>query len=260
MSKEFFQSPYYFFLNKKDNDYVLHFSVSENIVEARKNEEKMVIPKEKIKDIKTYVKGLKNKKKTKKEIKKEIDELVDANGSFSNSSIPILDPHLHPKKTMDQTVVTSRITNDPVTRGYRTYYGESVSETDMSKAFGYEETKDMDGKETYEYLKKEMDMSDDEAKKRTEEFGKDPSGEKDKNSKYRKNKKFVTKATLSEIQKQRVYKMLEDVLVDKKNKDNEVTEKEISASNILLKNIKALKKQGEKEGLTVSDLIKLFKK
>ena len=257
MSKEFFQSPYYFFLNKKGDEYILHFSVSENIVEARKKEDKIVIPKNKLKDIKNYVKGLKNKKKGGKEIKKEIEELVDANGSFSNSSIPILDPHLHPKKTMDQTVVTARITNDPVTRGYRTYYGESVSETDMSKAFGYEETKDMDGKETYGYLKKKMGMSDDEAKKRTEEFGKDPSGEKDKKSKYSKNRKFVTKATLSEIQKQRVYKMLEDVLV---NKDSEVTEKDISASNILIKNIKALKKQGEQEGLSVSDLIKLFKK
>jgi fructose-1,6-bisphosphatase len=39
-----------------------------------------------------------------------------------------------------------------VTRGYRTYYGESgedeISEVDLSGAFGYEETKNMDGKKT----------------------------------------------------------------------------------------------------------------
>ena len=62
---------------------------------------------------------------------------------MANSKVPILDPKLHPTKTMDQTVPAARITNDPVTRGYRVYYGESVeefAEEDMSKAFGYQET------------------------------------------------------------------------------------------------------------------------
>lgn len=260
MIKEYFQKPYYFFLNKTNEGYILHFSVSETIVEARKSEEKIKVPKNKVSSVKEYIKNLKNKKKHKKEIKKEIEELVDSDGSFSNSSVPILDPNIYPKKTMDQTVVTGRITNDPVTRGYRTYYGESIGEIDMSKAFGYEETKDMDGKETYEYLKKEMGMDDDSAKQRTMEFGKDPTGKKDKKSEYEKDKKFITKATLSEIQKGKVIKMLEDILVSKGDKTEDVNKKELSASNILMKNIKALKKQGEKEGLSVSDLIKLIRK
>lgn len=250
MSKELFNNPYYFFLNKKDGEYVLHFSVSDNIVEARKKEEKIKIPKDKISNLKKYVKGLKDKKKNSKQIKKEIEELVDSDGSFSNSSVPILDPAVMAKKTMDQTVAMGRITNDPVTRGYRTYYGESVDETDMSKAFGYEETKDMDGEETYKYLKTKMGMSDDEAKNRTKEFGKDPTGEKDKKSKYNKNKKFVMKGTLSEINKENIYKVLEDILVSKNSSQ---------PSKILLRNIESLKKQAERDGLSVSDLIKLFK-
>ena len=94
-----------------------------------------------------------------------------------------MDPRLHPRKTMDQTVSAARITNDPISRGYRTYYGESeVKEIDMSGAFGYEETEDLDGKETYEFLVKDMGMEPDEAKDRTKQQGKDPSGKKDKKS------------------------------------------------------------------------------
>jgi hypothetical protein len=68
----------------------------------------------------------------------------------------------------------SRISNDPVTRGYRVYWGESeekdenvVSEVDFSDAFGYEETKDKDFKETLGTLKK-MGIDDPEERiKRT---------------------------------------------------------------------------------------------
>jgi hypothetical protein len=100
-------------------------------------------------------------------MKGEIEELVSADGSMTNSKIPILDPRLHPKKTMDQTVAASRITNDPISRGYRTYYGESVeemSEEDMSAAFGYAETSGKTGPETYEYYKDELEMEPDEVK------------------------------------------------------------------------------------------------
>ena len=68
---------------------------------------------------------------------------------------------MHPKKTMDQTVVMSRPMNDPIRRGYRVYWGESedkkdniVSEVDYSDAFGYEETENMDYKNTVNTLKK----------------------------------------------------------------------------------------------------------
>ena len=203
------------------------------------------------------------KVKSTKALKTDLEELVNADGAMSNSAIPILDPKLHPKKTMDQTVSMARITNDPIARGYRTYYGESVEEIEevnMSGAFGYEETEDMDGKETFEYLVKDMGMDPEEAKDRTKQKGQDPSGKKDKKSPYFKDPNFITRATLSEIQKQKAIKVVEELLVKKKSSDSgDVNKKELDASRMLKRNLTVLKKQAEKEGVSVSDLIKMLK-
>ena len=192
-----------------------------------------------------------------------LDELVNTDGSMANSKMPILDPRLHPTKTMDQTVAAARITNDPIARGYRTYYGESVEEVkeeDMSGAFGYEETKDMDGKETYKYYKDELEMEPEEARDRTKQQGKDPSGKKDEKSKYKDDKNFIAKLTISEIQKQKMLKMVEDILMRKRSEDSsEVSKKEVEMSKILKKNIKSIKRQANKEGINISDLIKALK-
>ena len=271
IDKEFYSSPYYFFLRNKGKDYSLYFSAEETLTEARKKDEVIKIPKGKLELVKNFIeKVLKSKKKkSTKDMKGEIEELVNADGALSNSKLPILDPHLHPKKTMDQTVAAARITNDPIARGYRTYYGESVegaevSEIDMSGAFGYEETEDMDGEDTYKYLVKKMGMEPDDAKERTKQQGKDPSGKKDKKSKYYNDKNFITRATLSEIQKQKAIKMVEDLLMKQKNKDNsEVGEKKKEEaqkefSNVIKKNISSLIKQAEKEGLSRQDIIKML--
>jgi hypothetical protein len=197
-------------------------------------------------------------------LKTDLEELVNSDGSMSNSKIPILDPRLHPRKTMDQTVSAARITNDPISRGYRTYYGESeVKEIDMSGAFGYEETEDLDGKETYEFLVKDMGMEPDEAKDRTKQQGKDPSGKKDKKSEYYKDPNFITRATLSEIQKQKAIKVVEDMLAKKKDsadlskKDSGKKDTE-SLSPVLKKNLSSLIKQAEKHGFSKKDLIKII--
>jgi hypothetical protein len=268
IDKEFYSSPYYFFLRDKGKDYSFYFSVEETLTEARKKDEMVKVPKEKVKHVKSYLEKLlkSKKKKSTKDLKGEIEELVNLDGAMSNSKIPILDPRLHPKKTMDQTVAASRITNDPIARGYRTYYGESVeeevSEIDMSKAFGYDETEDMDGEETFDYMVDKLEMEPEEAKDRTEQQGKDPSGKKDKKSKYYHDKNFITRATLSEIQKQKAIKMVEDLLMKKKNSDSsEVGNKEGSnkeVSGILKKNIKSLLKQMDKEGLSKKDILKLL--
>ena len=262
---EFYSSPYYFLLRDKGNKYSLYFSVEGNLNEAREKDEVIHFEKSKGDKVKKHLKKVAKEKKIKttKGLKKDLEELVNLDGALSNSKIPILDPKLHPKKTMDQTVAAARITNDPISRGYRTYYGESVEEIDeidMSGAFGYEETEDMDGPETFEYYKDELDMEPEEAKERTRQQGKDPSGKKDKNSPYYKDKNFITRATLSEIQKQKAIKMVEDLLMKNKNSDNsEVGKKETEVSKILKKNISSLKKQAEKEGLSVSELIKMLK-
>jgi hypothetical protein len=210
---------------------------------------KKVTKEKKIKDTKT--------------LKTDLEELVNSDGSMSNSKIPILDPRLHPRKTMDQTVAASRITNDPISRGYRTYYGESeVKEIDMSGAFGYEETEDLDGKETYEFLVKDMGMEPDEAKDRTKQQGKDPSGKKDKKSEYYKDPNFITRATLSEIQKQKAIKVVEDMLAKKKD-SADLSKKDSSKdteslSPVLKKNLSSLIKQAEKHGFSKKDLIKII--
>lgn len=265
IDKEFYSDPYYFLLRNKGKDFNLYFASETTLNEARKKDVMIKVPSDKVEEIKRYIQSLSKKKdkKTTKELGGEIDELVNSDGSMSNSKIPILDPRLHPLKTMDQTVSAARITNDPIARGYRTYYGESVeevSEEDMSGAFGFEETKDLDGEETFEYFVDKLEMDEPEAWERTQEQGKDPSGNKDKKSKFYKDKNFISRLTLSEIQKNKMLKMVEDILMKKKNYDNsEVSKKEITMSKILKKNLKTLKKQAEREGINISDLIKALK-
>jgi hypothetical protein len=272
-NQEFFSSPYYFFLKNKGKDYSLYFSVENTLTEARKKDKMIKIPKEKIDIIKNYLEKLikAKSKKNSDEVGGEIDELVSADGSFMNSKIPILDPRLHPQKTKDQTVATGRITNDPITRGYRTYYGESVedevTEEDMSGAFGYEETKDLDGEETFEYFVDELDLEPDDAKERTAQQGKDYTGKKDEGSEYFDDPNFVMKGTIAEIQRQKAIKMLEDILMKKKNNDNseigkkqnkENLKKQVELPKLLKKNIESLVKQMEKQGMSKKDLIKIL--
>jgi hypothetical protein len=267
---EFYSSPYYFLLRDKGIKYSLYFSVEGNLTEARKKDEVIHFEKSKGDKVKKHLKKIAKEKKIKdtKTLKTDLEELVNADGAMSNSKIPILDPKLHPRKTMDQTVAASRITNDPIARGYRTYYGESVEEIDeidMSGAFGYEETEDMDGKDTYKFLVKKMGMEPDDAKERTKQQGKDPSGKKDKKSKYYKDKNFITRATLSEIQRQKAIKMVEDLLT-KKNSDNSEVGKKVNDDTIeelpllIRKNLKSLLNNVEKHGFSKEDIIKLIKK
>jgi hypothetical protein len=168
---------------------------------------------------------------------------------------------------MDQTVAAARITNDPISRGYRTYYGESVEEideVDMSGAFGYEETEDMDGEETFKYLVKKMGMEPDEAKERTKQKGQDPTGSKDKKSPYYKDKNFITRATLSEIQKQKMIKVVEDILMNKKKSDDsEISKKDVEdfedLPELIKKNLKSLTKQLNNAGYSKNMIIKYLK-
>jgi hypothetical protein len=311
---EFYSSPYYFFLRDKGDKYSLYFSVEGTLTEARKKDEVIHFKKEGGDKVKKHLKKIAKEKKIKttKELKTDLEELVNLDGALSNSKIPILDPKLHPKKTMDQTVAAARITNDPLTRGYRTYYGESIEEStcpwhispsgkktnmcpddddyeinygknavsinevDYSEAFGYEETKDMDGNETFKYLVDEMGMSEDEAKERCQQFGKDWTGKRDEKSEFYDDKNFIMKGTISEIQKQKMIKVVEDILMGKKKTDNsDVTKKKEDKSDVvknklpntidelpllIRKNLKTLLNHVEKNGYSKEDLIKLIKK
>lgn len=255
VDKEFYSFPYYFFLRDKGNKYSLYFSVENTLSEARKKDDVMHFDKKHGDKIKKHLSKIAKEKKltNTKIVKKDLEELVNADGGMANSKIPILDPKLHPRKTMDQTVAAAAVTNDPIARGYRTYYGESIdpemTETDLSKAFGYEETKDMDGPDAYKYFIKELGLEPPDAEERVRQQGKNPF----------KDKK---KITISEIQKQKAIKMVEDLLMKKRKADeSEISqkEKEIHTTAFLKKNLKTLKRQAEREGLSIADLIKLVK-
>jgi len=179
----------------------------------------------------------------------EIDELVDFDGTMNSSKIPIVDPHVSPKKTTDQTVAATRTSQDPYALGFRRYVGEE----DMSSAFGWEETEDMGFEETIKYLEDELGV--DNAEERAEEMGKDSSLEK------KKADGAFTRMRLQEKEKmftkEQIMKMKEDLLVDK-DSDNDIRPSDESVSKIIMRNIKALKKLANKEGISVKQLSKLL--
>ena len=196
----------------------------------------------------------------------ELDELIDYDGTMLNSKVPILDPHVSAKgdETMDKTVAMTRITQDPLMRGYRVYYGEStepkfISEEDMEDAFGFEETKYMDADETIDYFMKELGFDEDDAEDRAEEMGKDPK--LDKTSRYKNKKNFVMKGRLTEknkqLSKEEVLKMAEDSLLSKS--DDRELKMDKNVSPILKRNIKALKKLAVMDGVSTNELIKMLK-
>jgi len=254
--KEFYSSPYYFLLRNKGNEYSLYFSVEKNLSEARKKDDVIHFGKGKLGKVKKYIGKLTKEKKAKdtKNVKKDLEELVNSDGVMTSSRVPsVLDPRLHPKKTMDQTVAMASITNDPISRGYRTYYGESVEneikEIDYSNVFGWEETKDMDGPETYKYMVKKMGIEPDEAVERTKEQGKNP---------FKKKKKI----TISEIQKQRMIKMLEDIITKNNERDSDVVKKPSDVDDLpffIKRNLKSLLRYCDAHDISKSELIKIIK-
>ena len=268
---EYFSNGRYFFLKDRGDTISLYYTIADTLTESRKKDEKKVFDKKHEKKLKKTIEKLLNSKQkfSKKNIEDklksveqggEIDELIDSDGTMLGSKIPPLDMTLHPRKTLDQTIGMSRVTNDPVTRGYRVYWGESeekygevVSEINMEDAFGYEETKDKDFKGTIKTLK---DMGVENPFERTKQFGK-LKNVKRKNGKLKQ--RIVEKGNLTEIQKQKMVKMVEDIITKKSNDNSEVVGKDSSLSKILMNNLKSIKKIAEKEGISLTQLIKALK-
>jgi hypothetical protein len=268
---EYFSNGRYFFLKDRGETISLYYTIAETLTESRKKDEKKVFNKKHENKLKRTIEKIlnsrqklskKNVDNALKSIEKdgEIDEIIDADGTMLGSKIPPLDMTLHPRKTLDQTIGMSRVTNEPVTRGYRVYYGESeekddnvVSEVNMEDAFGYEETKDKDYQGTVNTLK---DMGVDNPVERTKQFGK-LKDVKRKNGKLKQ--RIVEKEKLSEVQKQKMVKMVEDIITKKSKDDSEVVGKDSSLSKILMNNLKSIKKLAEKEGISLTQLMKALK-
>jgi len=266
----YFGNNCYFYLKEGNENITLYYSTGETLNESKKDFDRKSFKKNDAKKVVDSLrKILKSKKKySKDDIKQEltkktsgeIDELVDSDGTMLSSRIPNLNQTLTPHKTLDQTVAMSRQAGNPILRGYRVYYGESVedsdnvmSEVDYSDAFGYEETEDMDYRNTVKTLKK---MGVENADERAEQFGKLPKVKR--KGKFLKQR-LVEKEKIDEEQRQKMVKMVEDILTKKNKSDSDIISKSNPVSKILAKNLQSIKKIAEKEGISVSELIKILK-
>jgi protein-tyrosine-phosphatase len=203
----------------------------------------------------------------------EIDELVDIDGSPLGSNIPILQQNMHPNKTLDQTVRMSRTTQFPF---IRVYYGESeekegnlIDEENMSDAFGFDETEDentyKDCMKTMEELGIDNPIERDERCK-TFGFEKKYDQQLDQEKKQGKCKNCFTKRRLSELENEKMETLLDEILLSKKKKDNDVVknkEKDVDSSNpiekILMRNLESIAKIADKEGIDIDKLVKHLK-
>lgn len=288
LNEEYFMEPYYFYMKDKGNKIAVYYSVSNTLAESRKQDDVIEVDKEVFKEIQELIsKILKSGKKISKEqihklidskaIKKEtdgeIEELVDPDGSIISSSIPILNQRNLAKKTMDQTVKMTRSNQFPF---IRMYYGEGeeknnkvVSEVDQSESFGFEETEEAPTYAVANKILKQMNVEDPiERDERLKRLGFDRNLDRQlKQEKKRgKCKNCYTKRRLAELEKEKMEQMLDEILISKKSKDKDVVKKSKEDTNtdtpvykILMRNIEAVKRLADKEGIDIEKLVKKLK-
>ena len=288
LNEEYFMEPYYFFLKDKGNKVAVYYSVSNTLAESRKQDDVIEVDKEVFEEIQKLIsKILKSGKKIskdqihklidskskKKETDGEIEELVDPDGSIISSSIPILNQRNLAKKTMDQTVRMTKSNQFPF---IRIYYGESeeknnkvVSEVDQSESFGFEETEEAPTYDVANKILKKMNVEDPiERDERLKRLGFDRNLDRQlKQEKKRgKCKNCYTKRRLAELEKEKMEKMLDEILISKKSKDKDMVKKskedgksETPVYKILMRNIEAVKRLADKEGIDIEKLVKKLK-
>jgi hypothetical protein len=284
LNHEYYNEPYYFFLKNKGNKIAVYYSVSNTISESRKQDDVIVVDKEVFEEIQDIISKILNsgKKLTKRQVHKlldsrskrtetpdgELGELVNPDGSVIGSSIPILNQRNLAKKTTDQTVRMTKANQFPF---IRVYYGESqegqtpLSEVDQSESFGFEETEDAPTYDVANKILKKMDVEDPiERDERLKRLGFDRKLDKQLKQEKRQGKcvNCFTKRRLSELEKQKMEKMIDEIIISKKSKDKEVVKKykdeddDNIVSKILMRNIEAIKKLAEKENISIEKLIK----
>jgi hypothetical protein len=196
------------------------------------------------------------------ETKGEIDEFIDADGSFSNSTYPILDQGQHTHWTQDMRASLARMASGGFPFKARIYFGESdneeqvLDEEDFSDAYGYEEIEDKNVKTFKGCLKvfKNLEIKDPfERYERCMSFGFDPGLDED------------GKQRIVELRKDKMRQMLDELLLDKKSKRDDIVDKKEDNDDdsvigkILMKNLESIKKLAEKEGISLNKLIKHLK-
>lgn len=285
--KEYFNKPYYFYLKDRGDKFSVYYSVSETINESRKNDDEVIFLKESLDKVTKFIGDLLKKgyKFTKDQLKKifdllknkddkkidgELKEFIGSDGSFLNSNIPMLNQRQVTKSTTDQTVHMTRANQFPF---IRVYYGESedekdniIDEVNMEKTFGYDETEDARTYKDASKILKSLGVDDPfERHDRLETMGFDP--EYDKELKQQKKvghcKNCFTKRRLSELEKGKMQKMIDEIILKKKSKSDDVIKKNEESddviSKILVRNIEAVKRIADKEGVSIDKLIKHLK-
>ena len=289
LNEEYFESPYYFFCKDKGDKVAVYFSVSNTITESRKNDDVIVVDKEIFQDIQKIIsKIIKSGKKLSKEFvhklldskaKKinkpdsELGELVNPDGSVIGSNIPILNQRSLAKKTTDQTVRMSRAAQFPF---IRVYYGESeevdgklLDEVDQSESFGFEETEEAHTYDQANNIMKKMGVEDPfERNERVKRLGFDKILDKQlkQEKKHGKCKNCFTKRRLSELEKEKMEKMIDEIIISKKSNDKDVVKKtkedgdsESVIEKLLIRNIESIKRLADKEDVDINKLIKHLK-
>jgi uncharacterized protein YpiB (UPF0302 family) len=179
---------------------------------------------------------------------------------------------------MDQTIMATRQTNNPVVRGYRVYYGESeekddekmLDEYNLKPTFAYDETEDVSTYDEADEVLVDLGIEDPfERNERLEVLGFDPQLDKQLKQEKKRGecKNCFTKRRLSELEKQKMTKMIDEILIGKKSNSNDVVKKtkeeddedKSPISKILMRNIESIKKIAEKEGISLNKLLKHFR-
>ena len=213
---------------------------------------------------KTHEIFLKTIKKEKKGEETEMTELVDTDGTWLTSKIPILNPASTGvgTKTTDQIVQAARSPSDPLLRGWHGFYRESkLEEENMEDAFGFEDTMFMNYNKTVNHYKKELGLDKDSAIDRAVQQGKKPNLVKRAPKKIKNKKNFIDRLILKEKGLDENNDIIEDVLLDKET-DNLEIKNNVNIGEIhplLLRNVKSLRKFAKENNVSIKDLIKLIK-
>jgi len=281
--KPYFRKPYYFRLEDGKDKISLYYSVSETISEAKGKDNKIDFDKTSESELKKLIKKildsgkklnpkdvynslfkLKNKSKNNKTKKEggEIEELVDDDGTFSTSNIPILDMGQHTSWTQDMRAALIRQAGSTFPFKARIYYSESeeeqeiIDEEDFFGAYGYKEIEGEDVKTFKGCISVFKDLEIENPFERYERcmtFGFDPELDKDHQQR------------IVELKKEKMKNILDELLLTKKSDEKEISKKDSENEDdsviykLLLRNIESIKKIAEKENIDISKLIKKLK-
>lgn len=201
----------------------------------------------------------------------EIDEFVDEDGTFSSSAIPILDRSQHTQWTQDMRASLTRMASGGFPFKARIYYGESIDgesiidEEDFSDSYGWDEMQKKNIKtfkgcmEMFNWKGSDrkpkdgdLEVKDEyDARSRCESIGFDPGLDDE------------GKQRIVELRKEKMRQMIDELLLDKKTKEEEIYEKEKQSQSpvekIIIRNLEAIKKIADKHGLELRHLLKKVK-